>query len=427
MQEGTQAMSLDKKNIFAAAAVAAASLTTAVIPAAAQESGTAQPPAPAGQSGSNSGGGQETGTSGPSNLNPGGVQGRPNGGQGVFSGAGSQVQGTPNGAAAQGNSAAGGGSVPASGNGTAARTSGANSRISVTTSNALTPIINRAQDMLRVADSRKIDAPGGAASSYSKSARALRQMLSAAGYGTAASSALSARGSGVNAASMSSMPVSSDLVTEDIRVLRSLSRQPGSRAQSGGMSKAQIDRVASLYATGSKEFFTAQLRDALFESPVQVTVRRNGSRVEGPSSGQGGGRRPEVGTAAAVRGDRPNVPFPVTLQQPQQQQPMQGEMQGGMEQGANGEQFPSNAAAASQPGPGQGTVVTGNTPGAPTVPGTVVPPGANPSFPLGQANNFQQYFPPNLNFAPQGFYGPPAIFGGFVPQTIQPVFPGYGF
>lgn len=255
------------------------------------------PNPPAQNQGTNTGSGS---SSGPSSLNPGGVQGRQSG-TGEMGTPGSQTQGTPSGAAAQGNTATQGGSP-------AYRPAPGSSRVQVSSSNGLSSILARAQDMLRVARARQADAPSGARQSYKASAQALHHMLTTAGYGSSSSSALPALGTSTKtrgvSVSLSTMPVSSEQITQDIQTLRWMAKQ-GSHSGSG-LSKADMQQVASLYATGAKEFFTGQLREALFQSPVTVSARNNAPIPD------------ELPNTGAVLTRRPgeNVPFPITLQQP---------------------------------------------------------------------------------------------------------------
>lgn len=389
------------------ATLAAATAAATALPVYAQQNTAPNNPTPPAQQGT-----------GPSSLNPGGVQGQPP------TGTQSQTVGTPTGAAAQGNSATQG-SVPASNQGMQGNQQGGqmhrqrtpgNSRISVTTSNSLTGIIDRAQDMLRVADARKIDAPGGAADSYRKASQSLRQMLSAAGLGTAGSSALPAMGGSASAgratAALSSFPLSSEQATEDIRVLRSMATQASNgRSANTGMSADQLRKLASLYATGSKEFFTGQLRDALFESPVRVAVRDSGSRVEGVVASGGTG-------AARVRSDRPELPFPVSIT-PDPQPAPQASMSVEGAAGTEGTVVEGQAPFGVDPNTvGPAPVTLPNGPVQPVAPGVF------------NAAPFGGAVTPNIQFAPVPGYGgyffaPPVLIQGLYPQQFGGTF--YGF
>jgi hypothetical protein len=112
-------------------------------------------------------------------------------------------------------------------------------------------VMLRASTMLQAAQARQSGAAYGARQSYQAATSALRQALAAGRF--------TPTGTGTGDA-LTGLPVSSTQVAEDIRTLKS-AMQGATPAQS-----AALQRVVSLYATGAKEFFTGQLRDALFST-----------------------------------------------------------------------------------------------------------------------------------------------------------------
>lgn len=124
----------------------------------------------------------------------------------------------------------------------------------VTYGNA-TSVLERAAEMLRASRMKLADAPSGARQSYQSATNALTQMFRA--YGVSANGATSGRGVNVTASQAAA----------DVQTLRALAKNN----RSGKMQQA-----ASLYATGAKEFFTGQLREALFSSTPNVVLRGDG-------------------------------------------------------------------------------------------------------------------------------------------------------
>ncbi len=130
----------------------------------------------------------------------------------------------------------------------------ANGSLSAPLGNA-NPVLERAAEMLREARMRMADAPSGARQSYQSSVNAFTQLFRA--YGVSADGTMSGRGVNVTASQ----------AADDVRTLRSVAKNN----RSGKMNQA-----ASFYATGAKEFFTAQLREALYNATPTVTVRGDG-------------------------------------------------------------------------------------------------------------------------------------------------------
>jgi len=199
------------------------------------------------------------------------------------------------------------------------------------------PVLERAAEMLRTSRMRMADAPSGARQSYQAAVNALTRMLRT--YGVSADGAISGRGVNVTASQ----------AADDVRTLRSVAKNN----RSGNMQQA-----ASLYATGAKEFFTGQLREALYSSTATVVLRGDG--------------RP------SMRGNRNNT----SRNAPAMNTPT------------------GNASSAVQGGPG---VVDPNAtnapePNAPVMPG--VAPGAVPQMNLTPGNTV------NLNSGPAGTLTP---------------------
>jgi len=111
-------------------------------------------------------------------------------------------------------------------------------------------IMSRIAEMWQSASQRANDKslPDGSRASYRASATALRQALTAGGLRPR-----STVGGGFDA-------VSNAQLADDIHALRAAaSSTPGWRA-------ANLNQVASLYATGAKEFYTGSLREALLST-----------------------------------------------------------------------------------------------------------------------------------------------------------------
>jgi hypothetical protein len=109
-----------------------------------------------------------------------------------------------------------------------------------------TPIMNRIAALLQASQARTASRlPSGARASYTAAASAFHQALMAG--------RMSASGSApANGALVSSLQV-----TDDIQTLRMAAQQ------SHGRQAGALTQIASLYATGAKEFFTGELRLAL--------------------------------------------------------------------------------------------------------------------------------------------------------------------
>ena len=271
------------------------------------------------------------------------------------------------------NGTSGTGTRRASGTGTA-------SSFSVTAASvpgAVEPIMNRAATLLRIAESRQNTAPGGAKESYRASAQALRQLLSSAHLAPGL-------GSGTGLASAPS--VSSTQVGDDIRTLRA------SAKSSRGSQMALLTKAASLYATGTKEYFTAQLREALFDGNVTtapVVIRGSRSNAAQASGMSGTTRR---------RGNGGTLPSGIIQNPPSGQEVpvINGSANGGL---TTGDPLSTNGSTVIAPGGAvvgtggvvvPGTVTTGpvivspNLPNQPVVnppvvtPPVVTPPATNP-------------------------------------------------
>jgi len=183
---------------------------------------------------------------------------------------------------------------------------------SATLPGSVEPVMQRAARMLASARARAANAPEGARQSYQAAVTALQDLLAA---GRFSSSAASAAGMG----SAMNLPVSSTQVAEDIRLLRSASMGTTNSNQA-----SVLNRAASLYATGVKEFITGELRDALLDvhpsiSPFAATgqgLRHNGtvSAAEqarrASANRQGGVIMPDGTVAPGATGLQQNLPGP---------------------------------------------------------------------------------------------------------------------
>ncbi len=116
---------------------------------------------------------------------------------------------------------------------------------------AIEPIMVRAATLYQYSVSRQTTAPGEAKDSYRAAAQAFKQLLA-----TNRSTATSGGSTRV------APPVSSFQVSDDIRTLRA------SAKASKGAQMESLNKAASLYATAAKEYFTAQLREALYDNTV---------------------------------------------------------------------------------------------------------------------------------------------------------------
>jgi hypothetical protein len=167
----------------------------------------------------------------------------------------------------------------------------------------VTPILNRAAEMAQRSRYRQRYAPAGAKKSYSNAESALRAALKTARMSTSSS---------LNNASAWQTSVSSAQAAEDIRTLRETAKSATPQRA------AMLRKVASLYATGSKEFFTAQLREALLETDAErIVIRNNGNNGYGRAS-SASQPAPWPKAPASARntvGSPPNNSAPPTLDQ----------------------------------------------------------------------------------------------------------------
>lgn len=162
------------------------------------------------------------------------------------------------------------------------------------------PVMNRAAMMLQAAQARQNRAPEAAQASYRNAADSLRQALTAGRF-----SAGNAPAAFSDPKSAAGLPVSSAQVADDIRVLRNAAKN------AKGAQAADLQKVASLYANGAKEFFTGQLREALLGdiAPSRViTIRKTGSASSSalPRVSQGGVLLPD----GTITQDNPQVGAP---------------------------------------------------------------------------------------------------------------------
>lgn len=168
---------------------------------------------------------------------------------------------------------------------------------------AARPVMERAAMVYQAAQARATRAPESAQQSYRMAADAMKQALSAGRLASTGSAPFN------DARSAYGMPISSTQVADDIRVLRAASKN------ATGSQAAMLQKIASLYATGAKEFFTGQLREALLGdlSPKTViAVRATGSATSAmrrPQTAQGGVLQPD---GSVIPGNQlpPQLPNP---------------------------------------------------------------------------------------------------------------------
>lgn len=150
-----------------------------------------------------------------------------------------------------------------------------NTRNTATTD--LTPILLRAANLRRIAQDRASDSstPSAARTSYRAAAEAFSR------FQTAARSSGVSSGNGRQGEFVS---ISSAQAEQDIRTLRLAAREAGGTNVSES-SAARAQSLAELYAAGTREFFTAQLRVALYGAvPAQGTVVIRGLPVVDPNN-----------------------------------------------------------------------------------------------------------------------------------------------
>ena len=128
-------------------------------------------------------------------------------------------------------------------------------------------VMARVADLRDKAQYRQRYAPSGARQSYRAAEAALLSVLTTAKVSPVTSGAAQTANNAGDAS------LSSAQMTEDIRALRDAART--SAPARGNM----LRRVAAYYATGSKEFFTAQLREALLEPKAQKILIRSNAKV----------------------------------------------------------------------------------------------------------------------------------------------------
>lgn len=152
---------------------------------------------------------------------------------------------------------------------------------------AARPVMERAAMVYQAAQARVTRAPESAQQSYRMAADAMKQALSAGRFASTGTAPFN------DARSAYGLPISSTQVADDIRVLRAASKN------ATGSQAAMLQKIAGLYATGVKEFFTAQLREALLGdlSPKTViAVRATGTATSAArrnSNAQGGVLQPD--------------------------------------------------------------------------------------------------------------------------------------
>lgn len=146
------------------------------------------------------------------------------------------------------------------------------------------PAMSRMVQMMELARSRQRYAPAGAQQSYRNAENALRSALAAA--------KMVPSNAARNTVATNGATISLHASAQDVRALRSAADRASSARQANA-----LRRLATLYATGAKEFYTGQLREALLEPEAERIVIRNDSRTfSGPASGANSG----YGTASSA-------------------------------------------------------------------------------------------------------------------------------
>lgn len=130
----------------------------------------------------------------------------------------------------------------------------------------LQPIFQRAAQYQQAASVRGNIGPTAVRVSYSAANQAFGDLLRTIGTPTPTN--------GISSPSDRALNVSSDQAANDVRALKMAARQAKSTDD-----ETRLNKAASLYATGAKEFLTAQLREALLDAdvaaPVPIVVRGN--------------------------------------------------------------------------------------------------------------------------------------------------------
>ncbi|MBC8137530.1 MAG: hypothetical protein H8F28_16735 [Fibrella sp.] len=163
---------------------------------------------------------------------------------------------------------------PANGN----NASGVNGTADSLTSNVqgMQGLLQRASQYQQAASVRGNIGPTAVRVSYSAANQAFGDLLRTIGT--------SAPNNGIVSNSTDrALIVSSEQAANDVRLLKSAARQAKSADEENRLKKA-----ASLYATGAKEFLTAQLREALLETDVAppVVVRGNARDADAATRAQ---------------------------------------------------------------------------------------------------------------------------------------------
>jgi len=174
---------------------------------------------------------------------------------------------------------------------------GGNTNITMSNGSTLQPILQRAAQFQQAAIARGNSGPTAVRVSYSAANQAFGDLLRAIG-GRAPTTGIAA------SSSDRTLNLSSEQAANDVRFLKSAARQAKSADEENRLKKA-----ASLYATGAKEFLTAQLREALLESDVAapVVVRGNASEADAATRAQ---NQPPPAPAPRKPAPNPN-PAPV--------------------------------------------------------------------------------------------------------------------
>lgn len=155
-------------------------------------------------------------------------------------------------------------------------------------------VLQRAAQYQQAASVRGSTGPSAVRVSYSAANQAFGDLLRTIGTPTA--------GGGISSGSGQVLNLSSEQAANDVRLLRAAARQAKSTDEGNRLKKA-----ASLYATGAKEFLTAQLREALLEADVAAPVVVRGNAREADAATRAQTQPPRVTPAPAPK---PNQPAP---------------------------------------------------------------------------------------------------------------------
>jgi U5 snRNP spliceosome subunit len=176
--------------------------------------------------------------------------------------------------------------------------------------NQILPVLTRAELLLRTAEIREASAPQGAQESYQAAQRALLQVLNVAGDVATPATAPAGTtpptdGAAAPTEGTSEAAIQAPAVVDiqqaqaDIRTLRLAAERQANPARAEALRKA-----ASFYATGMKEYVTAQIREALLGQTSNDNSAAPGTNAATPAIILRG----DPADAAAARRQQPPPP-----------------------------------------------------------------------------------------------------------------------